>query len=328
MLKQKIFLWFLVPALLIGGGFLVREAFNREVITFSSGDRMLGALGSNTSYNTYLVADDDEDGDGLKTWEEILLGTDASFADSDGDGVDDGIEVRVGRNPLGSGLLKDRLKSESAQTNKLPYNGNITETTAAALFSEYLNLRGAEGDTLSPEREEALVQGLLQRLPQERSARVYTRKDVRVVATSPEAIRNYGNGLGAVIITHSPPGTQNEIAIVVRAIEADNLSLLNQLDPIIRGYRGILNDARNLSVPESALKAHLEFLNSASLVLESIETFRSLYTDPVKGLVRFSNYTQDILGLAEAMRSLQDYFNTQGIRFQQNTHGAIFMQSI
>lgn len=47
----------------------------------------------------------DTDGDGLDTILEAFYGTSGSIADTDGDGMNDGDEVRSGRNPRGTGSL-------------------------------------------------------------------------------------------------------------------------------------------------------------------------------------------------------------------------------
>jgi len=58
----------------------------------------------------------DSDNDGLSDYEEInVYGTDPNNPDTDKDGVSDGDEVKMGRNPRGSGRLKDLF---------IPYAGN------------------------------------------------------------------------------------------------------------------------------------------------------------------------------------------------------------
>jgi hypothetical protein len=58
----------------------------------------------------------DSDHDGLSDWEEInVYGTDPFDPDTDGDGMDDGEEVFLGRNPNGKGYLKDLF---------IPHKGN------------------------------------------------------------------------------------------------------------------------------------------------------------------------------------------------------------
>lgn len=46
----------------------------------------------------------DSDSDGLTNLQEAQLGTDPNNPDTDGDGFNDGAEVKAGYNPLGSGL--------------------------------------------------------------------------------------------------------------------------------------------------------------------------------------------------------------------------------
>lgn len=48
--------------------------------------------------SAYLLSD--VDGDGLLTGEEIELGTSVTSADTDVDGIEDGVEVLIGLNPL------------------------------------------------------------------------------------------------------------------------------------------------------------------------------------------------------------------------------------
>lgn len=62
----------------------------------------------------------DIDGDGLSDYEEkYIYGTDPKNFDTDGDGMNDGNEVKRGRNPLGPGTLKD-LFIPHAGNNYLP----------------------------------------------------------------------------------------------------------------------------------------------------------------------------------------------------------------
>lgn len=62
----------------------------------------------------------DSDSDGLSDWEEkVVYKTDPYNPDTDGDGVSDGDEVRAGRNPLGSGKIKNIFYPNS-ENNYLP----------------------------------------------------------------------------------------------------------------------------------------------------------------------------------------------------------------
>jgi len=56
----------------------------------------------------------DTDGDGLPDDAERRLGTDPTDPDTDGDGYDDGAEIRNGYNPLGSGTLGDMWSGQGS----------------------------------------------------------------------------------------------------------------------------------------------------------------------------------------------------------------------
>ncbi len=74
----------------------------------------------------------DSDNDGLSDYEEKnIYGTDPHNSDTDGDGMNDGKEIKKGRNPLGKGTLKDlfiphkgnKYQPKSLSTKRLVFHG-------------------------------------------------------------------------------------------------------------------------------------------------------------------------------------------------------------
>ena len=65
------------------------------------GDASVGRLGIDAPQ----IADPDPDQDGLPNSLEHFYGTDLNNADTDGDGIKDGVEVKAGCNPIGAGQL-------------------------------------------------------------------------------------------------------------------------------------------------------------------------------------------------------------------------------
>lgn len=61
------------------------------------------SMPATTSTSVPASPDPDSDSDGLTTLQEQQLGTDPNKADTDGDGFNDGDEVKAGYNPLGPG---------------------------------------------------------------------------------------------------------------------------------------------------------------------------------------------------------------------------------
>jgi hypothetical protein len=77
--------------------------FHSETQQIGVADFISGAVADNFEVPKVWLAEDtsgDTDGDGLRDVGERVLGTDSAHSDSDGDGTDDGTEVRNGQDPL------------------------------------------------------------------------------------------------------------------------------------------------------------------------------------------------------------------------------------
>ncbi len=84
------------PGLLSGVDLLFNE--DADLDGFSIGDEI--SLGSDPNSWNLTIASDDPDGDGLTVAEEIAFGSDPNVADTDGDGILDGVEKALALNPL------------------------------------------------------------------------------------------------------------------------------------------------------------------------------------------------------------------------------------
>lgn len=97
-----------------------------------------------TTYNTWIngyffaVGDKDKLGpnndidlDGLTNLDEFKIKTNPTLADSDGDGVNDGVEVINGTNPWGAGKTTKKQAATLDQTNLIQINNRISFNAAA-----------------------------------------------------------------------------------------------------------------------------------------------------------------------------------------------------
>ncbi len=93
----------------------------------------------------------DQDADSLSDEAEARYGTDPNLADTDGDGFDDGTEIKNGFNPLGPGVLAQQVAPiDEAILNKRPieqprFAGAVAEDIAVA---EVTSPAGAQGFTM------------------------------------------------------------------------------------------------------------------------------------------------------------------------------------
>lgn len=92
---------------------LVREMYIRDDVSACSGiidEEVRGYCDGSGEYFVNFKQKFDKDGDGLRTWQEKLLGTDETKKDTDGDGYDDYTELVNGYDPTGPGKKYDVVK--------------------------------------------------------------------------------------------------------------------------------------------------------------------------------------------------------------------------
>lgn len=80
-----------------------------------------------------LEANNDIDSDGLTNLDEFAIKTNPTVADSDGDGVSDGIEVINGTNPWGAGAMSKKQKDLLSKLDLIKVNNRISLNAAVKL---------------------------------------------------------------------------------------------------------------------------------------------------------------------------------------------------
>ena len=275
----------------------------------------------------------DTDGDGLKDWEETLWKTNPNKADTDGDGTSDGEEVRLGRNPL-IALKKgqdDTLAANSQlnqATNSAQPDENLTETDkfGRELFYKYMAAKKAGNLD-----QTKLIQDFVDEQSLNTAAKQYKETDFIVIPpqnTTDTTLRDYGNALGRALASHPAKGVPNEFQTITNAVKSKSAAQLRDLDPVITGYQGILQDFLRIAVPRSMVSAHIALLNSVEMVLEDVRGFKKTFSDPIIGLMSINKYPGDIESLKTAIQNMRDAFETQGIVFEQAEYGYILVHAI
>lgn len=273
----------------------------------------------------------DSDKDGLKDWEEGLWGTDLNNPDTDGDGTSDGDEVDAGRNPNIAGpddKLQDEVFTKKADPDFSDENLTITDKFAQSFFQDYILLRES-GNLLSEGDKSALITSSVQdALSLDTSVLQYSISDFDISDDiSSIAVKNYGNILGGIILEHSFE-TDNELEIFNRSLLNNDPEEIKKLDPIIDGYKNILNDSLAVSVPQDATSEHIAFVQSIAAIGMSIENIRVIYIDPIRAIAGIGGYEQSVGMLRAAFQSMELYFTRKGVVFEQNETGYVMTNVI
>lgn len=257
------------------------------------------------------TADADTDVDGLKDWEESLVGTNPQNKDTDGDGTSDGDEVTLDRDPKKAGPNdKNVVQNVGVGTLSSSLSGDVTltEQVSKEFFSRYIAAK-QQNTNISQEEAALIAQSVIQNTYVTPTVKLYTKNDITLTTNTSESSKKaYAQALATAINKNSPKNMQSELVIFTQALQSQKEADLLKLDLIIKGYKGIITDTLKISVPPDALANHLLYLNSLSAIMDDISYMRLIVSDPIKAYAGFSNYQRDALKLKIAFENLEKYF--------------------
>lgn len=193
-------------------------------------------------------------------------------------------------------------------TSTYPNEGTQTDLLSKDLLAQYLILKQG-GTEITSEQAIQIAQNTLSFSEYTKGTGVeYTKNDLKInPKTNKEIVQNYINTINQSLVNRSPKNLENELAILNRAVNLNQEEELSRLDPIIAGYKGLIGDFLQISVPSDAVSIHLNLLNSMSDVLSNIEGMRQTFSDPLRGFVATSQYKKHALDLSLAMKNLEEY---------------------
>ncbi len=269
----------------------------------------------------------DTDGDGLKDWEETLLGTDIKNKDTDGDGTSDGAEVKAGRNPLLK-ATNDKIDSNTS-TKSESQKEKLTNTDILArdFFAKYMELKqvGLAEDKESQQEmiSQVLKGGLVIEKPKD-----YTVSNVKIITdNSKEALKKYGNDTGAIFQKYIIKDSRNEMVIEKEALDKEDFTVIKELDPIILSYKNMLSGLLKVNTPQNISNIHLDIINSLNGLIFADESLKKIELDPVSGVQGTANYLESTKKLNIAFNNLKSSLNNQGIMYTKDESGSFFISS-
>jgi hypothetical protein len=286
-------------------------------------------------YSKTSLSDDpalaiDSDHDGLRDWEEVLWKTDSKIADTDGDGTNDGDEVKAGRNPLIAGpddLLQTPNATANATSGVLALSA--TDKFSISFFQKYMiaKQKGAiTSESAQAIINETLAEGSLNNRPE---ITLIAPSAIKASAdTSPEAVKSYFNALGKIIITNSPMTTSNELDLVQEILKERNVSKEQELKKIGVGYTNVYAESKKMVVPASLVALHANFINSFNTLAVTITGMSTLIEDPVAGIQFVNEYRTGTKLLGVALSEALVRIKENHITFGDKEYGSMFAKNI
>lgn len=272
----------------------------------------------------------DSDNDGLKDWEEALWKTDPHNPDTDGDGTPDGLEIKLGRNPLIPGP-NDKLDTETvdskvnSQTEK---DLSETDKFSRELFVKIIAASQADNPPTETDFQNFL-NGTIKNQVDTQKVKTYIAGDFQVdIEETPEKIKAYGNAIATILKTPPPQKLTYEIDVVDKADADKNPAELKKLDGNIAAYNLIVTKLLGLTVPKSALEIHLALANAASAMSWSITGLQYILTDPVKAVPGVASYSDNFQNFFTALHAFRGYFDNGNITFDPTDAGYHFFDGL
>ncbi len=293
--KNIVFIF--VAILLVGGSFVYAEYRNKQAENIYVAPEITNSIDRSAQ-------DIDTDGDGMRDWEEILVGTDPKDPKS------------KGSKGSSASPVKDVTKTAAEKLEPI-------DVISREFFARYMELRqlGISDDKYS---QQELVQKTVDSLPSA-AAKPYVMSEIKVKAdNSKEAVKQYGNEMIDVFKKYVV-SSRNEGLIVKDALQKSDPEILKELDPVVESYKNIVNALLKIEVPRSMDILHLELLNSVNSILFVMQSFRAALTDPISGLNAVSQYMLVTQKFASALQAIQSYLTYLGIIYSPSEPGFYFV---
>ena len=188
----------------------------------------------------------------------------------------------------------------------------LTDQISRDYFAQYMMAKQA-GLEENPDVINAINNRFVGRIADVTNPTIYFAKDIYIVLDSNQnQIAEYGKNLMG-IMKNLP--VEDAAIIANNAFDQGDMSILEQIDPIIAKYESIVNKLRVLPVPKSASQYHLDLLNGISITLYNAKSLRNVEKDPTQGLAAVGIYVSGLQNIMTALDNIQNYFTSNEIIF-------------
>ena len=233
---------------------------------------------------------------------EVVLSTVDSYKNVSIDTNEDWKKILVNLGP------KNQLTTDISQ-NKNPEDTTLTSALAVDVFSKYLLIAGKSGGITTSDANSISNDVLSSFWYNNTGKVVYTSSNLKIMqASDTNTVRNYYESIHQKFTNRILKTKDSPVTILVDGLEKESDEYLSKINPFILTYRGIVSDLLNTSVPNDAVKVHLDLINAYSGVISDLESMRVAISDPIKGIVGISQYQQDQTNLQSALLNINNYF--------------------
>lgn len=237
--------------------------------------------------------------------------------DSDHNGVEDwqeSLQARIYKT-IDTPTSTFEVDLSEPYTQPETFTGKFSE----AFFKDYMEAKMKGQDFTDPS---AFVGTAIKAIEQNTQSKRHNRLELKLVPTTPESIRAYGNRVAEIMKTHSIDN-EPELYILQTALNANDPKRLEDLEPIRNVYAQIIADTLVMEVPDAFADMHVDLLNANEAIEFDISAMQVSFTDPLYALARVKNYTNDAKSLFESLSAIREKITNEGISYMNEEPGAI-----
>lgn len=213
-------------------------------------------------------------------------------------------------------------------TEVIPNRDTVTEALSITLASNILTHK--QNNTLTERTALDLIDKSLDFVdstaPKTDSFKV---SDLNVVPNNGQiSIKQYGENLGLILKTSRPVNAKNEMQIIGDALQTNNPSKMNELDPVIMNYQNLNEKLVKMPVPQLFVEAHLDMVNGLNQIPSSLKEVKKVFADPMTGLMSLELYNGGVSLFASAISATVDFIKSNKVIYEQGSGGYFLLYGI
>lgn len=239
--------------------------------------------------------------------------TNSNYIETDNDWQKAFLDTKNNVKINSSTIIEDKTKEQPL---------NPTELLGRNFFTKYVQLRQSGLTTDTDAVNTITTQIISDGLSSIKGPNSYTAKDIKILSGSDIAIiKKYAEDLMKILKDSMPAKNEAEIAMI--AFESGDMSILQEIDKIITGYRNAVNKLIATPVPQILAQSHLDLINGLSNQVFNAQSLRNSDKDPLTGLAAIGMEIKSLQAIANSMAKMQRIFTEQGIVFVLPSSGSI-----
>jgi len=267
---------------------------------------------SSQNVSLTTIEEVDTDKDGLKDWEEELLGFDPNNSDTNGNGILDGREKRSEKN-TGALAIFQNSSQEIETTSNLTKTDKITQ----GLFIDYLSLKQGGGVNAGSINE--LVKDFEQQIfTPAFGVAFYSKKDLVEVPDSNDTLLTYANLINSLFTRYRGQLITNVAQKSIQDISSQEYTQVILL--MSETYKTVAKNLIKIPVPRSLTGNHIAIANN---FLRTSELLKGISASEDDYLLMLSSVNELKITREEEfnlLKTLDSYLTSRGIIFDETGH--------